>query len=343
MKILILGGTKFLGRHLTDAALAGGHAVTLFNRGRKYADEPLPAVETIHGDRHFDLEKLAGRNWDAVVDTSGYLPPSVEKSAGFLADKVGRYVFISSGSVYENIPRADYDETTETAQLAAAAREKFENFDPARELNAAALGESYGALKKLCEEAAESALPDRVLSVRAGMIVGPFDLTDRFNYWVLRVARGGRVLAPGAPANFVQLIDARDLSEWIVAMIERGASGVFNATSRSLDLTFEKMLEEIKTTLGSDAEFVWADDEFLAANAVAPWSAMPFYLPESDAQVRHFLTMNVDRALAAGLKFRPLRETIRDVREWRARQDFEMRAGISPEREAELLEKLQNR
>ena len=203
------------------------------------------------------------------------------------------------------------------------------------------MGESYGALKKLCEEAAENAMPNRVLNVRAGMIVGAFDWTDRFNYWVMRVAKGGKVLAPGTPENFVQLIDARDLSDWIIKAIEENVTGIFNVTSKPFELTFGKMLDEMKDATESDAEFIWADENFLAENNVAPWSEMPFYLPESDENARNFLTMNVDKALAKGLKFRPLSETVLEVLKWREKQDFEMKAGISAEREKELIQKLQ--
>ncbi|MGI9054526.1 MAG: NAD-dependent epimerase/dehydratase family protein [Pyrinomonadaceae bacterium] len=340
MKILIIGGTKFLGRHLLDAALKNDHEVTLFNRGKKYADEEIADVEQLHGDRHFDLEKLGGKTWDAVIDTCGYLPQTVKASAEFLSDKVGQYVFISSGSVYSDTRKPDYDETTETAKLSEEQIEKFENIDLNQELNGLVLGESYGALKVLCEQAAESAMPNRVLNVRAGMIVGAFDWTDRFSYWVMRVAQGGKILAPGTPENFVQLIDARDLSEWIIKMIEENATGIFNITSKPFELTFGKMLDVIKTATGSDAEFVWADEKFLNENEVAPWSEMPFYLPASNESDRNFLTMNVNKALSKGLTFRPLQETVRDVLDWRKTQDFEMRAGISAEREKELLEKL---
>lgn len=343
MKILIIGGTKFLGRHLINAALENEHKVTLFNRGRSYSDDKIENAEQIHGDRNSDLKKLGGRNWDAVIDTCGFLPQTVKTSAEFFKDKANQYVFISSGSVYADTSKANYDESTETGKLDAEQQEKFENFDLNQELNGIVLGESYGALKVLCEEAAEIAMPNRVLSVRAGMIVGKFDWTDRFNYWVMRVGRGGEILAPGMPEGFVQLIDARDLSEWIVKMIEENVKGIFNVTSKSLDLTFGKMLEEVKDATGSDAEFIWANDKFLTENNVAPWSEMPFYLPESDEDVRNFLTMNIDKALAKGLKFRPLSETILDVLSWRKNQDFEMKAGISAERETELLNKLKTR
>ena len=342
MKILIIGGTKFLGRHLVDAALRKNHEVTLFNRGKKYADEGIPNVEEIRGDRHADLENLDGRSWDAVIDTCGYLPQTVRISAEFLKNKVNQYVFISSGSVYSETSEPDYDERTATAKLTPQQKEDFENIDLNQELNGLVLGESYGALKKLCEEEIQRIMPNRVLNVRAGMIVGAFDWTDRFAYWVMRVARGGEVLAPGKPENFVQLIDARDLSEWIVEMIERNETGIYNATSKSLDLTFEKFLDEMKNATGSDAQFVWADGKFLEENSVAPWSEMPFYLPESKAELRNFLTMNVDKALSKNLKFRSLKETVLDVFNWRKNQNFEMKAGISGAREKEILNKLRN-
>lgn len=341
MKILIIGGTKFLGRHLIDSALQNKHEITLFNRGKNYSDEEIPKTEQIHGDRNFDLEKLNGRKFDAVIDTCGYLPQTVRKSAEFFADKAGQYVFISSGSVYADGMKADYDETAETAKLSEKEREKFENFDTKQELNGLVLGESYGALKILCEEAAERAMPNRVLNVRAGMIVGAFDWTDRFAYWVMRISKGGTILAPGKPENFVQLIDAKDLSDWIIKAVEENVTGIFNVTSKSLDLTFGKMLDEIKDATQSDAEFIWADEKFLTENNVAPWSEMPFYLPESDEAAKNFLTMNVDKALAKGLKFRPLKETILETLNWRKAQDFEMKAGISAEREKELIFKMQ--
>ncbi len=338
MNILIIGGTKFLGRHLIDAALKGNHKVTLFNRGKSYGENEIENVEQIHGDRNFDLEKLGNRSWDAVIDTCGYLPQTVKASARFLKDKVNQYVFISSGSVYSDLSKPDYDETTTTKTLDAEQQKEVEKINPKGELNGLTLGENYGALKVLCEEAAENAMPKRVLKIRAGMIVGTFDWTDRFAYWVMRVAGGGEILAPGTSKSFVQLVDARDLSEWIIEMIEENVSGTFNATSESLDLTFGKMLEGIKTATGSDAEFVWANENFLNENDVAPWSEMPFYLPESDEESRNFLTMNVDKALTKGLKLRPLNDTITEILNWRKTQDFEMKAGISDEREKQLLE-----
>ena len=192
MNILIIGGTKFLGRHLIDAALQNNHQVTLFNRGRNYSEDDIKNVEQIHGDRNSELAELGNRNWDACVDTCGYLPQTVKASAEFLKDKVNQYVFISSGSVYANMSEPDYDEKTETKTLDKDQKREVEKVDPKGELNGLMLGENYGALKVLCEKAAENAMPNRVLSVRAGMIVGTFDWTDRFAYWVMRVKKGGR-------------------------------------------------------------------------------------------------------------------------------------------------------
>lgn len=341
MKILIIGGTKFLGRHLTNAALKHNHEVTLFNRGRKYSDDEIEGVEQIHGDRNSDLERLAGRSWDAVIDTCGYLPQTVKASALALRDAVNQYVFISSGSVYADVSRPNYDETTRTAQLNEQQEKEVEKIDPKSELTGPVLGEYYGALKALCEREAEKAMPGRVLSVRAGMIVGAFDPTDRFTYWVVRVAKGGKVLAPGNPKAPVQLIDARDLSEWILRMIEENENGIYNVTSKPFELTFGKMLEEIKTASRSDAEFVWVSDEFLNRERVSPWGEMPFYLSESKKEIKNFLTMNVDKALQKDLKFRSLSDTVLETLNWRRAKSDELKAGISAEREKELLRKWQ--
>lgn len=341
MNILIIGGTKFLGRHLVNAALKNNHEVTLFNRGRKYSDDEIEPVEQIHGDRNSDLERLAGRSWDACIDTCGYLPQTVKVSAEFLRDAVNQYVFISSGSVYADVSHPNYDESTPTAQLNLRQKKEVEQIDPKGELTGPVLGEYYGALKALCEQEAEKAMPGRVLNVRAGMIVGEFDPTDRFTYWVMRVARGGQVLAPGNSKIPVQLIDAQDLSEWIVGMIEKNEIGTYNATSKPFELTFGKMLEEIKTATGSDAEFIWVSEEFLNQEKVAPWSEMPFYLSDSNEEIKNFLTMNVDKALDEGLKFRPLGDTVRETLNWRQTKNEELKAGISAAREKELLRKWQ--
>ena len=339
MKILIIGGTKFLGRHLINAAQVRGHEVTLFNRGTKYTDERLENVEQIHGDRNTDLEKLSGRNWDVCIDTCGFLPQTVKISAEFLRDAVDQYIFISSISAYANFREKDFDESAPLAELSAEQRERFEKIDPRGELSGPVLGEMYGALKVLCEQAVETAMPGRALVVRSGLIVGEYDWTDRFSYWVMRTARGGEVFAPGAPDRFVQFIDGQDLALWIIKAAEENINGIFNVTGKPFDLAFGKLLEEIKAVTASDAEFVWAGEDFLKAENVEAWSEMPLYLHESDADARGFLAANVDRALDNGLSFRPVRETILSTLTWRKSIDGELKAGIAAEREAKLLEK----
>jgi 2'-hydroxyisoflavone reductase len=223
--------------------------------------------------------------------------------------------------------------------LTAEQRERFEKIDPKSELTGPVLGEMYGALKVLCEQAAKNAMPNRVLIVRPGLIVGEFDWTDRFSYWVMRLAKGGTILAPGSPDRFVQFIDGHDLAAWIVKMAEAGENGTFNVTGKPFDLTFGAFLEKIKSVTGSGAEITWVTEDFLKRENVAPWSEMPLYLHESDADWQGFLSANIDKALAKGLTFRSLEETIRATFDWRQTIDDELKAGISAEREAELLEK----
>lgn len=305
MKILILGGTLFLGRALTAAALERGHQVTLFNRGRTPGD-PLPGVELLNGDRDGQLDALRGRSWDAAVDTSGYVPRLVRASAELLSGSVERYVFISSVSVYADFSRP----VDESAPLATIPDEWVEEVT----------GSSYGPLKALSERALEEALPGRALIVRAGLIVGPCDPTVRFSYWTARVARGGEVLAPGDPGTPVQLIDVRDLAEWTVRMIEAGGSGVFNASGRS-GLRMGAMLETCRSASGSDAHFTWVDEDFLKERGVLPWTHLPLWMPTSIRTHTYFHRIDSDRALAAGLAFRPLTETVRDTLAWQRSTD----------------------
>ncbi len=323
MKLLILGGTRFLGRHLVDSALARGHEVMLFNRGKSNPDL-FPQVQTIHGDRETDLDQLAGHRWDAVIDTCGYVPRIVRLSADALKASVSQYVFISSISVYADFSRIGIDENDAVGAL----REETEEIT----------GESYGPLKALCEQAVQDVFGARALIVRPGLIVGPHDPTDRFTYWPVRIARGGDVLAPDRPELLTQIIDVRDLSDFIIKAIEEKASGVFNTTGPDYPLSFGKLLETCKQVSKSNASFRWASPEFLAQHNVAPWSDLPAWLPEvgEDAGFAH---VNVSKAIAAGLTFRPLTETVRDTLDWAATRppEHEWRAGLKPEREQELL------
>jgi 2'-hydroxyisoflavone reductase len=340
MKLLILGGTRFVGRHLVTAALARDHEITLFNRG-KHPSAALTSVETIYGDRNSDLAKLQGRRWDAVVDTSGYLPRTVRASAEFLSHS-DVYVFISSLSVYADMSVFGIDETAPTATLTSEQLEKANEIDSSGQPSAVTYGEMYGGLKALCEQAAKEVLPNRVLIIRPGLIVGPYDYTDRFTYWVQRVARGGEILAPGRPDRYVQFVDVRDLAEWIVRMIERKETGVYNANSLPYNLTMERVLEECKVVSDSDASFTWVSDNFLTQEKVARWSEMPLWMPEEGApHLKGFMFINCNKAVGAGLTFRLLNDTIRDVLTWRETNcaNEELKAGIDRDKEQRVLRK----
>ena len=323
MKILVLGGTVFLGRAFTDAALARGHEVAHFNRGRTAPDA---RVETILGDRAEPMPAAAIRAWDAVVDTSGYLPQAVARSTQAL-QSARRYLFVSSVSVYRDFSRDGIDE-----QYGVAAAP-----DP---LPDAVTPETYGALKAACEAVVLDAFGERSSIVRPGLIVGPHDPTDRFTYWPVRVARGGQVLAPGRPQRPVQFIDARDLAEWMLRLLETGASGIFNATGPSAPLTMAQLLESCRAVTAADTTFRWLDDATLLAAGVAPWRELPLWIPESDATMRGLMAVSIAKALQQGLAFRPLAATIADTLAWAQRRDpgHEWRAGLAAEREMSLLE-----
>lgn len=327
MRILIIGGTVFLGRHLVEAARARGHELTLFNRGQHNPDL-FPEVEKLRGDRDGQLDSLRGRKWEAAIDTCGYTPRVVRASAELLAEAVEHYTFVSSLSVYTGTRKPGIDENDPVGKLQDESVEDI-------------TGETYGPLKALCEQAAERALPGRVLNVRPGLIVGPHDPSDRFTYWPARVARGGDVLAPGRLDRRIEFIDARDLAEWIVRMVEARQTGVYNADGPDHDLSMGQLLEASKAVSGSDARFMWVDEKFLIEAGVEAWSEMPLWIPESDPDAAGFFAFNCDKAIAAGLIFRPLEETVRDTLDWNAgrAENREWRAGMKPEREAELLEK----
>jgi 2'-hydroxyisoflavone reductase len=323
VKVLILGGTLFVGRHLVEATLERGDDVIIFNRGRTGVDL-YPEVERLYGDRDAgDLEALRGRTWDAAFDTSARVPRWVSDSAGLLADSVEHYTFVSSGSVYAETSTPGTDESSPVYRLEDESVEEITG------------PEVYGGLKVLCEEAAERAIPGRVLAVRAGLIVGPYDPTGRFTYWVHRIARGGEVLVPEPRGQPVQLIHARDLADWMLAMADRREAGVFNATGPEAPLTMGGLLEAIREETGSDARLVWVGERALLEKGVEAWSDLPLWLaPETNPESASFLAVDVSKALAAGLQFRPLARTIRDTLE---QAETSPQAGLDPAREQELL------
>ncbi len=318
MRLLVLGGTKFLGRHAVDATLAAGHEVTLFTRGQTHP-ELFPEAEHLRGDRDGGLGALEGRSWDGVVDTSGFVPRIVQQSAELLRDSVQRYVFVSSISVYDDFS-APVDESSPVAELD----------DPSSE----EVLEHYGALKAACEEIVEEAYGDRSARVRAGLIAGPYDATDRFTYWPRRIAAGGDVLCPGYPGAPVQFVDVRDLGAWLVKLALEGPGGVFNATGPAEPLSFVELLDRMRTTIGSDANLVWTDEQRILAADVQPWTELPLWLPGSEHA--GMARADISRALAAGLTFRPLEETIADTLAWDRTVPGD-RPTLRPEREQEIL------
>lgn len=320
MDLLILGGTRFVGRHLVRTALAAGHRVSIFHRGRTNPGL-FAEAEHIYGDRDGGLGPLRGRIWDAAIDVSGYVPRVVGDSAELLAEAVPFYAFISTGSVYA----AAQDGMDENAPLKTLPDETVE----------AVTGATYGGLKALCERAVRHAYPQHHLVVRPGIVAGPYDPSDRFTYWPVRAARGGEMLAPPFPDQPVQLIDARDLSAWIVHMLENGWVGTYNAVGPALPATMRDMLEACCAAAGSDARLTWVAPEFAARHHLNT-QALPFSVPPDRAAL---FTMDNRRAIAAGLDPRPIAETAADTLAWaQTRTDrHRWQAGLDPALEAKLL------
>ncbi len=325
LSLLVLGGTRFLGPHFIEAARAHGHAVTIFNRGRTNVGR-VTDVEVLNGDRDGKLDALRGRQWDAVLDTSGYVPRHVRSSAELLAPNVAHYVFVSTLSVYASFAKAN-DESSPVGKLKDETVEKV-------------AGETYGPLKALCERAAEQAMPGRVTILRPGLIVGPEDNTDRFTYWPARAARGGEMLAPNSPADRMQVIDVRDLRDFTLRCIENRALGTYNVVSAPQQFTMGALIDACVTAAGTNARATWVPAAFLAEHNVQGWSDMPVWL-HAVGEEAGFADHNVDRAMKTGLAIRPLLTTVRDTLAWHLARPEEQRnalkAGISANREREVL------
>jgi len=324
--ILVLGGTGFIGPHIVTTALARGHRVTLFNRGKTHPGL-FPDVEKLHGDRDGHLEALADRKWDAVIDPSGYVPRIVKASAELLAPSVGHYVFVSTISVYARFDHVDPDESLAVETIA----------DPTSEDVRA----SYGALKALCEKAAEAAMPGRVANIRPGLIIGPGDPSGRFTHWPTRLAAGGEVLAPGDGSTPVQYIDGRDLGAWIIRVVEDRTVGTMNALGPEHRVTMKSVLDECNRALGGKAQLTWVDAAFLEQQGVEGWRDMPMWL-DNKGDFTGFGTLQNARAVKAGLTFRPIGDTARDTLAWLDTLPEDERAkarstGIKPDKEAQVL------
>jgi 2'-hydroxyisoflavone reductase len=327
LKILILGGTGFLGPHTVNAALARGHEITLFNRGKSDPDL-FPELETITGDRlSDDINQLANRHWDWVIDTSAYFPRAVNRALQVLKNNIGQYMLVSTISVYADFSQPNMDETAAVGMLDNPHTEEI-------------TGNTYGPLKALCEQAAEEQLPGRVCTIRPGLIVGPRDKTDRFTYWPVRFKRGGQVLAPGDGQDYIQFIDVRDLAEWMIHCAENQVNGIFNAQTNGRDFTMSKLLNSCVETLNPDAQLNWVDSDFLEQHQVAPWRDMPVWIP-AKGEYAGSGTMSAKKAHANGLKERPLKQIIADCYQWFSRlpteRQTQLRAGLAVDKETQVL------
>ncbi len=331
LRILILGGTGFTGPFQIEYALKRGHKITTFNRGKTHPGETPKEVEQLIGDRNGKLDALKNRQWDVVVDNPTTLPAWVRDAAQILKGNVDHYVFISTISVYGEV-KTGVDENAPT--------EKYQGADPYKETLEAmkASGyKTYGPLKALSEKEAEKWFPGETLIIRPGLIVGPRDETDRFTYWPVRIDLGGEVVAPGNPNDPVQFIDARDLAEWTIRMVENRETGIYHATGPAKPLGIGGMLDGIKDAEKSSATFAWVSEDFLTQQKIEPWSDMPVWTGKESGLAR----TKIDKALAKGLTFRPLGETARDTLTWfkSLSQDRQakLRAGLTSEREASVL------
>jgi nucleoside-diphosphate-sugar epimerase len=318
VELLVLGGTKFLGRATVEAALARGHEVTLFNRGQTNPDL-FPETEKLRGDRGQDLSALDGRSWDAVVDPSGFVPAVVRAAAERLVEATGFYLFVSSLSVYADRSRTMSEGNALEALGDLPADRLLEDYS------------NYGALKALAEQAVAETFPDAHANIRPGLIAGPHDPTGRFTYWPHRVARGGEVAAPAPPDERVQFIDVRDLAEWLVGLCERRESGTFNAVNEGV--SWADLLETCRDVSDADARFVWIDGEFLLEQDIEQWMGLPMWIHDEEDKGLH--RADVSRATSSELGFRPLTDTVRATLEL---AEPTQEAGLSPEREAALLE-----
>ena len=326
-RILILGGTRFIGPYQVKYALDRGHAVSIFTRGQTqppFFQDYFERVEHLVGDRDNDLSALEGREWDAVIDNSASIPRWVAMTTDMLRDRVDRYLFVSSISAYADFAAVGIDENYPVGQLSAPDVESMNE---------------YGPMKARCEAINSEVFGDGAINVRPGLIIGAGDNTDRWTYWPVRVARGGEVLAPNSPSDPVQNIDARDLSEWIVRLVETpGNAGTYNATGEVQ--AFGTMLEEVRTALGSDASFTWVSTEFMAEHGVRPWGHVTNWVPP-EGETIGMNQVSVAAAAQAGLTFRPIADTARDTVEWwnslPEERRAEPRAGLAAEKEAEVL------
>ncbi|WP_405146397.1 NAD-dependent epimerase/dehydratase family protein [Sphaerisporangium sp. NBC_01403] len=331
MRILVIGGSVFLGRAIVEEALRQGHEVTTFNRGRSGDD--LPGVTAVRGDREVpaDLEALAeGREWDAVIDVCGFTPRVVADSARALSGHAATYAFISTISAISDWPAKRVDESAPLWECSPDAGP--EDGD-------------YGVLKAGCERAVEKYFDGNALIIQPGLILGPWENVGRLPAWLRRVSRGGRVVAPGDPGLPMQLIDARDIAIFTVDQAAKGVNDRFLTTGPAGNTTFGRWLADCAEVTGASPELVWIDDEFLLAREVEPWTELPLWIPSTPGEVGTW-DVSTAKAEAAGLRCRPVAETVRDTWHWLKDRDHAelerrlphwRRHGLAPDKEARIL------
>jgi 2'-hydroxyisoflavone reductase len=326
LKILILGGTTFLGPYLTNELLTHGHKVTHFNRGNEHGFD-FPEVEKLQGNRDGNLKALEGRRWDAIIDTSGYLPRVVEASSKILAKATRHYTFISTISVYEDFNQPYIDENGSVSKIINNSDEKITD-------------KTYGPFKAGCEKVIQTYFPENSLIIRPGLIVGPLDPTDRFTFWVRRIAEGGRVLVPSSLEQKLQIIDVRDLTKWIVKMVEEGATGIYNATGPKEELRFEDFINSCIQLGKKKVELVCADENFLIDHHLDNWNKLPLWF-SSKSKMFGLFNISSQKAQKKGLSFRPLKETISDIIDWDThRMNKKMKIGLSRDEEEIFLREI---
>jgi 2'-hydroxyisoflavone reductase len=332
LKVLILGGTGFIGPHFVRVLREAGHTLTLFNRGKR-DPEADAGVEQLLGDRNGQIEALRGRDWDVVVDNSGYTPKQVRATADLLKGHVKQYLFISSVAVYADFKQPGIDEDAPLATLK----------DPTTDT---VNGETYGGLKVLCEKVVDAAYGKNATIIRPSYIAGPGDPTDRFTYWPWRVAQGGEMIAPGQPGDPFQYIDVRDLADFVRTCVEKTVGGAYNLCVPQGFVTIGSLLEASRKVTGADTKFVWASPEFLEKHEIIGGNAKGNYMPiwqSASSDDAGIVQCKSERAVRQGLKFRGLETTIRETLEWqkgRPAEQQKLRAGLAPDQEKELLAKM---
>jgi 2'-hydroxyisoflavone reductase len=322
MRILVIGGTMFLGRTFVETAIGEGHELTLFNRG-KTNPVLFPGIEQLKGDRDRDLSVLENREWDVAVDTCGYVPRIVKKSADLLKNSVEQYIFISTISVYADFSKSGIHEGSQLGTIEDETVEQVTN-------------ETYGPLKVLCENAVEETYPGRATILRCGLIVGPYDPTDRFTYWPVRIQQGGEILAPSPPHMQVQFIDATDLAQFLLLLAKNKTNGIFNTTGPARKLTMQEFLNKCISVTGSKVlSLTWVSEEFIKNNDV---DHIPMWTP---AEWRGIFEADCTKAIHAGLSFKATELTIEETLMWHATRpsDYELKVGPTPDQERELLKK----